>query len=150
MRRPLTIVLAASLLVGAFGTTDAGAKRAKKPRTVETKYTEPAVGAAGAGVCFQGSSCVFVEPLPGEKFVSIEIVDDLGLPVNASVIQDTNGDGNYLIDDGVIHICGETTEPLKIEPGTVTVWVWRTPGLVPPCPGTATSGTVKTTFSTKP
>ncbi len=148
MRKVLSILLGLGLLVGVIGASGAEAKKPKKKRTVETPYTEPAVGALGMGVCFQGTSCVFVEPMPGERYVSVEIVDDLGLPVSASVIQDTSGDGNYLAtDDETVHICGETTEPLKIEPGTVTVWVWRGPGLVPPCPGLASAGVVKTTFS---
>ena len=151
MRRVLTIVLGACLLAGALAVPGAEAKKPKKKRTIETPYTEPAIGAAGVGVCLQGQSCVFVEPGPGEKYVSIEIEDDLGLPVSASVIQDTSGDGNYLaVDDETTHICGATEEPLKIEPGTVTVWVWRTPGQAQPCPGIASAGVVKTTFSATP
>jgi hypothetical protein len=151
MRRLLVMLLGLALIVGALDAPVAGAKKRQKKRTVETPYTEPAVGAAGLGVCFQGSSCVFVEPLPGERYVSIEIVDDLGLPVYASVIQDTSGDGNYLaVDDETVNICGQTEEPLKIEPSTVTVWVWRFPAAPPPCPGIASSGVVKTTFSAKP
>jgi hypothetical protein len=150
VRRALAVLVGMTVLVGAFGPSGAHAKKPKK-RTVKTPYTEPAVGAAGLGVCFQGTSCAFVEPMPGERYVSVEIVDDLGLPVHASIIQDTSGDGNYLAaDDETVHICGKTTEPLKIEPSTVTVWVWRGPGAPPPCPGMASSGVVKTTFSAKP
>lgn len=151
MRRLLVMLLGLVLIVGALDAPIAGAKKRPKKRTVETPYTEPAVGAAGLGVCFQGTSCVFVEPLPGERYVHIEVVDDLGLPVHASVIQDTSGDGSYLaVDDETVHICGKTDKPLKIEPSTVTVWVWRAPGAPPPCPGAASSGVVKTTFSAKP
>ena len=126
----------------------AGKAKKKPSRVVETPYTEPAVGTAGFGVCLQGSSCVFVEPMPGEKFVQIDISDDLGQPVFASIIQDTSGDGNYFAaDDKTTHICGQTAEPIEIEPSTVTVWVWRGPGGPPPCPGIASSGVVKTTFS---
>ena len=138
------------LVAGALAAPGAEAKKRKK-RTVETTYTEPALGTAGVGVCFQGASCVFVEPMPGERRVSVKVVDELGLPVYASIIQDTSGDGNYLAtDDRTVHICGSTTKPLKIEPSTVTVWVWQGPGAVPPCPGFASSGTVKTTFSAAP
>lgn len=151
MRNMLAVLLGATLVVGVLGASGADAgKRKKKPRqrTVEVPYSQPAVGTAGIGVCFQGSSCVFVEPLPGERSVSVEISDELGLPVYASVIQDTSGDGNYLAtDDATTHICGETAEPIEIEPQTVTVWVWPGPGAPPPCPGVASSGTVKLTFS---
>jgi hypothetical protein len=147
--RKLLTVLLVSALVGALGAPGAEAKKPKKKsRSIEMPYTEPAVGAAGVGVCFQGSSCVFTEPLPGERKVSIEITDDLGLPVHASVIQDTSGDGNYLAaDDETVHICGSTEKPLKIKSQTVTVWVWRGPGALPPCPGLASAGKVKLTFS---
>jgi hypothetical protein len=150
VRRPLAVLVGLILAAGALAAPGAEAKKPKK-RTVETTYTEPALGTAGVGVCFQGSSCVFVEPLPGEKRVSVKVVDELGLPVYASIIQDTSGDGNYLAtDDRTVHICGSTTKPLKIEPSTVTVWVWQGPGAVPPCPGFASSGIVKTTFSGAP
>jgi hypothetical protein len=155
VRRALTVLVALILLVGALAAPGAEAKkRKKKPsrtRTVETTYSEPAVGTAGIGVCFQGSSCVFVEPVKGERYASVEITDEFGLPVYASIIQDTSGDGNYLAtDDSTTHICGKTTEPLEIEPSTVTVWIWQGPGAVPPCPGLASSGTVTTTFSKSP
>jgi len=76
------------------------------------------------------------------------IEDDLGQPVPASVIQDTNGDGSFLVtDDLTVGICGATDEPVEIEPGkAVSVWVWRA-GVNPPCPGTASSGTATATFS---
>lgn len=150
MRRTIGIALAVAVVAGVVTAPAVNAnKRRRAPRKVESTYTEPAFGAAGLGLCFQGTSCVFVDPLPGEKFVRVQIEDALGLPVPASVIQDTNGDGSYLAtDDDTTHICGETEEPLRIEPSTVTVWIWRI-GIPNPCPGTGTSGTVTTTFSAK-
>ena len=149
MRKTMVVALAVALgctLAGA----PAGAKRAKpKKRTLELPYTEPAIGAAGAGVCLQGSSCLFFgAPAAGERLFSVAIEDDLGQPVPASVIQDTNGDGNFLVtDDLTVGICGATDEPVEIEPGkAVSVWVWRA-GANPPCPGTATAGTATATFS---
>lgn len=146
-----TVVLGLVLALGCTaGGSPAGAKRAKpKKRTFELKYAEPAAGAAGAGVCLQGSSCLFFgPPAPGETHFAVEIEDDLGQPVPASVIQDTNGDGSFLVtDDLTVGICGATDEPVEIEPGKdVSVWVWRA-GANPPCPGTATAGTATATFS---
>jgi hypothetical protein len=150
MRKTIVMACVAAL---AFATAavPAGAARRPKPkkRTLELAYTEPAVGAAGAGVCLQGSSCLFYgPPAAGEKTFSVVIEDDLGQPVPASVIQDTNGDGSFLVtDDLTVGICGATDEPIEIEPGKdVAVWVWRA-GANPPCPGTATSGTATATFS---
>ncbi len=148
--RKTTVVGLVAVLACAAGSMPAGAaKRAKPKRTMEMPYSEAAIGAAGAGVCLQGSSCLFFgPPARGEKRFAVVIEDDLGQPVPASVIQDTNGDGNFLVtDDLTVGICGSTDEPVEIEPGkAVSVWVWRA-GANPPCPGTATSGTATATFS---
>lgn len=149
-RRFLALTLAA-LTVVAFATPgSAGKKKAPKPRQMELTYTNPAYGTAGIGLCFQGESCLFYgAPLPKEKYFQVEIKDQLGSDVYASVIQDTNGDGSYLAtDDLTVGICGKTTEPIEIEPNKpVSVWVWQGPGVDPPCAGTATSGTATATFS---
>ncbi|MGH2753821.1 MAG: hypothetical protein ACRDLB_05250 [Actinomycetota bacterium] len=151
MPRIVAVALAGSLLLGTTALpAQAGKKR--KERKVELSYSEPAIGTAGAGVCLQGSSCLFFGPPGrGEKFFTVEINDDLGVSVYASVIQDTNEDGSFLVtDDLTVDICGATEEPIEIEPGKdVSVWVWRTPGANPPCPATASSGTAEATFSNR-
>lgn len=150
MKKTVVMGLVVALACAAAGAPAGAAKRGKpKKRSIELPYTEPAIGAAGAGVCLQGSSCLFYgAPAAGEKHFSVVIEDDLGQPVPASVIQDTNGDGNYLVaDDLTVGICGETDAPVEIQPGKpVAVWVWRA-GANPPCPGTATAGTATATFS---
>lgn len=150
MRKTIVVGLVAALACATGSLPADAAKRSKpKKRTIEMPYAEPAVGAAGAGVCLQGSSCLFYgAPAPGEKYFGVVIEDDLGQPVPASVIQDTNGDGSFLVtDDLTVGICGSTDEPVEIEPDkAVSVWVWRA-GANPPCPGTATSGTATATFS---
>ncbi len=150
MRKTIVLGLAAAVAVAAAGSPAGAAKRPKpKKRAIELTYTEPAYGTAGLGVCFQGASCLFYgPPAPGETRFSVVIEDDLGQPVPASVIQDTNEDGSYLVsDDLTVDICGATDEPIEMEPGkAVSVWVWRA-GANPPCPGTATSGTATGTFS---
>ncbi|MDQ3958691.1 MAG: hypothetical protein M3273_10255 [Actinomycetota bacterium] len=152
MRRGIAVALVTVVAVAGGSALPAGAAKKPKPRTFELAYSEPAIGAAGAGVCLQGSSCLFFGPPAGkEKFFSVEIEDSSGLPAPASVIQDTNGDGNFLVtDDLTVGICGATTEPIEIEPGKdVSVWVWRA-GANPPCPGTASSGMATATFSATP
>lgn len=144
------LVLAAGALAAAVLPAHA---EDKVTRTEEVRYSDPAIGTAGIGLCFQGDSCVFVEPEAGEKYVSVEIADDVGpLPVYASIIQDTSGDGSWLVtDDRTTHICGATVAPIEIVEGkTVTVWIWEGPGASPPCAGVATSGTVTLTFSNLP
>jgi len=153
MPRIVAVALAGMLLLGTTAVPAEAGKKKRKDRKYELNYTEPAVGTAGAGVCLQGSSCLFYGPPGrGEKYVGVEIEDDLGVPVYASVIQDTNEDGSFLVtDDLTVHICGATEEPIEIEPGkAVSVWVWRTPGASPPCPATASSGTATATFSNRP
>ncbi len=150
MDKKIVVVLVTALTCGSLAAPVA-ARKAPKPknRVIELAYTEPAHGAAGLGVCFQGTSCLFYgPPAPGETSFSVQIEDDLGQPVPATVIQDTNEDGSYLAtDDLSVGICGETEEPIEVEAGkAVSVWVWRA-GATPPCPGTATSGTAKATFS---
>ena len=148
-RRSIAGIMIAVLLVIGAGTPVAAGKKAK-PRKMEISYTEPAYGTTGIGLCFQGSSCAFFgDPIGKEKFVSVTVRDDLGTDVYASVIQDTNEDGAYLAtDDLTVHFCGETEEPIELEPNkAVSVWVWQGPGANPPCPGAASAGTVTATFS---
>lgn len=150
MHKNLVAALLSGVMVFALGTPVSAAKKAPKPRKMELTYTNPAYGTAGFGLCFQGESCLFYgAPLGKEKYVEVKIEDDLGREVYASVIQDTNEDGSYLAsDDLTVGICGETEEPIEIEPGkAVSVWVWQGPGLDPPCAGTASAGTATATFS---
>ncbi|HJR45019.1 MAG TPA: hypothetical protein VJ927_05390, partial [Actinomycetota bacterium] len=137
------------IMVAGIASTGA-AKKAPKPRVMKLPYTAPAYGTHGAGVCFQGESCLFFgEPQGKERFFGVEIEDDLGREVYASVIQDTNEDGNFLVaDDLTVGICGKTTESVELEPGkAVSVWVWQGPGIDPPCAGTASAGEATATFS---
>ncbi len=152
MRKTIVAVAVASVVIGALSVPAHAGKKAK-PRKLEMTYSEPAHGTAGIGVCFQGSSCAFFgEPLGKERFVAVTVEDDLGTDVYASLIQDTNGDGNFLAtDDLTVNFCGVTTEPVELEPDkAVSVWVWQGPGANPPCAGGASSGTVTATFSTTP
>ena len=150
MDKKIIVTLVGVLACGSLAAPVAARKPAKpKNRVIELAYTEPALGAAGVGVCLQGTSCLFYgPPAAGETSFSVEIEDDLGQPVPATVIQDTNGDGSFLAtDDLSVGICGETEEPVEIEAGkAVSVWVWRA-GVTPPCPGSATSGVDTATFS---
>lgn len=149
MPRTIATVLLGIVAVASLGVPATAGKKAK-PRKAELTYSEPAYGTAGVGVCFQGASCAFFgAPQGNERFVSISVEDDLGTDVYASVIQDTNEDGNFLAtDDLTVHFCGATAEPVEIEPGkAVSVWVWQGPGVTPPCAGGASSGTITATFS---
>lgn len=151
-RNVIAVVLVGAMLLSAGGPGSAAGKKSRS-RTMKLGYTNHAYGTAGIGVCFQGESCLFFGPPQAkEKYFSVEIEDDLGRDVYASVIQDTNGDGSYLAtDDLTVGICGATTEPIEIEPNKpVSVWVWQGPGVDPPCAGTASAGSATATFSRTP
>ncbi len=153
MRKSWTAMLLALIVAASVAApASAGKSRKTKARKMKLAYSAPAYGTAGLGLCFQGESCLFYGPPAGsERFFSVKIVDDLGTPVYASVIQDTNGDGSYLAThDLTVPICGETEEPIEIEPSQpVSVWVWQGPGVEAACPGLASSGTATGTFSSK-
>ena len=149
MRKTFVALSVASMLIGSLALPAEAGKKAK-PRKLQIEYVEPAYGTHGVGVCFEGSSCAFFgDPLGKERFVSVTVEDDLGTDVYATLIQDTNEDGNYLAtDDLTVGFCGSTAEPVEIEPGKgVSVWVWQGPGANPPCAGGASSGTITTTFT---
>lgn len=152
MRRVIVLAAIVTLALGSSAPSSAAKRKAPKERVMKLAYTNHAYGTAGVGVCFQGESCLFFGPPEGkERFFEVELKDDLGADVYASVIQDTNGDGNYLAtDDLTVGICGATTEPIEIEPNKpVSVWVWQGPGLDPPCAGAASAGVATATFSAK-
>lgn len=152
-RNLIAVVLVGVMLVAAGAPGSAARKKGPKARTMKLGYTNHAYGTAGVGVCFQGESCLFFGPPQGkERYFAVDIEDDLGGDVYASVIQDTNGDGSYLAtDDLTVGICGATTEAIEIEPDKpVSVWVWQGPGADPACAGTASAGTATATFSKTP
>lgn len=150
MRRMSAVAVIALLIAS----TSAHAAPRSSVRRVSVPYSEPAYGSAGVGVCLEGASCAFFgPPRRGETHLAVGIQDSLGLPfVYASIIQDTNGDGNFLaVDDYTVHICGKTLDPIKLQRGKpVSIWVWQGPGvasgLSPVCPGVATSGTIEAYF----
>jgi len=85
--------------------------------------------------------------LPGgaERFVSVTVEDDMGLPVAISVTQDTTGDG---VPERTFDACGETNRPVSIQPNyDVVVYIFQAPCNLPDVSGLATSGTVTATFT---
>lgn len=156
MRKSITAVLTAGLVLGAVAVPAAQAGKKKAPkrteRVAEASYQGPAIGAAGRGICSPGTlGCFPFGASATEKYVSIEIADTVPSGVFASVTQDLDGD-NFA--DTTVDICGTTPEPVQIEPGIeVTVFLWEGPGVTTagnPCPGGATQGTITATFSNLP
>ncbi|MDQ3964561.1 MAG: hypothetical protein M3277_11730 [Actinomycetota bacterium] len=148
MKRIVITALVLGLVFGAVATAEAGKKKKPKKtkRVVETVYDAPAIGSRG-GVCLAATnSCGDIPTGPDEYFVTIEITDQTGLDVYATVGQDLDGD---TFTDTSTTICGKNEEPIPIEPGiAITVFPWAVGR--PSCPGVATTGTVKATLSNLP
>jgi hypothetical protein len=148
MRKLLVVAAVAGLVVGSVASAEAGKKRAPKKttRVAEASYVAPAyfywapTGDNIGGVKFPTGA--------GETYVSVEISDDAGMDVSASVGQDPEGDNTV----SATPFCTSTEEPVPIEPGLeVTVFVYVGPCTSPePAPAFASQGTVEATFSNLP
>lgn len=104
--------------------------------TVEPDTETPALaGQFANGVSF--------ETRKGERFVSVVIKDDTGMPVRAVLEQDFDDDGT---EDLSQEICSATTTPVKIRPA-VPVVVSVQEGACADGYAVATFGTVTATFT---
>lgn len=156
MKKIIIIALVLGLVAGALAAPAAAGKKKKKKknakveRTVEGSYMLPSLVIAGGCAQQDAIGCVRFAVGAGEKFVTaVKITDDNGLPIYASIQQDTDGDAQA--DNTVGAFCGELEgDALEFVPGAnVDVWI-LTPPRDPTCPGQGTSGQVEITFSNKP
>lgn len=119
MKRTIVGVLLLSMAFGTLTVAEAG-KRKQKPRKFKATYTCPCgVSVLGLNVGFASGNQggVTIATLPTEKFISVKMADDSGLPVYFSVTQNLEGDDN-LYETELGSACGKTEEPLSIvEPG---------------------------------
>lgn len=156
-RRPFALILAAGLTVSVVAATsshaDAGKKKKKKriEHTEEATYATPALGIGGVEtICVQEpAGCVSLPVEPTDRFVSLEISDQAGQPVYASVYVFGYTDGS----DTHEHICGASNDPLFLTPGLeelVVVVATASNTVTGTCQGLATTGTVSGTFSNLP
>ena len=147
MKRLLISALTIALVAGALALPAEAGKKKRTQRVATGTYENPAIGVPGVvGSAAAGGAVEF--PLgPTEKFISVEITDDLGRPVIATMSQDT--DPSTPTWEIFATICGGTEEPLPVQPGVaVRVSVYTSPGPdQPTCTGPATSGTIKATLS---
>lgn len=153
MKRTFSVVLMIALVLGAFVAAPADAKKKKKapaPRVVEGTYDQPAPGIGGIVTLSGGGGTLDVPTLASEKFITVEVTDDVGPAVYFGIAQeDTDGNGfGEIIYGG----CSSTPEPLPITGGLLhTITITTGPGAEDPaCPGVATSGTIKVTLSSTP
>lgn len=153
MKRLLVLVMIFGLIFGAATAEAAKKKKKKKPRKVEREatgtYTSTMVVAVGTCSQTDAVNCVRIPSGLNEEYVTASVKDTNGLPVPVSVKADLDGDNSTETLYGVF--CGETEEPIKIDPGVeITFWVGITAdsasqGCPPP-----TSGSIDVTFSNLP
>ena len=151
MKRLVVLIAVLGLIVGSVATADAAKKKKKaKPRVAEGTYANPAIGIPGVVGSAAAGGAVEFPILPTESFVSVEITDDGGQPVIATMSQDT--DPSTPTWEIFATICGKTDGAVEIAPGVaLRVSVYTIPGPDhPTCTGPATSGTIKATFSSVP
>ena len=152
MKKAILVGIVIGLLGAMLVAPEAGAakkKKAPKPRVYEGVYTCPCgVQAGGVGPAFRlgsGEGGFQVSVAQGEKFISLELTDDSGLPVFFSINQDLDGDGTlYEHENGTA--CGATEEPVALEPNaSITVFIQS--GTCGTGPGLATGGSFKAILS---
>ena len=152
MKKTLSVVLMLALSVGSFAAApDEAKKKPKKTeRTAQGTYAAPATL---VGNCTQtdGIGCMTIASGTNESYLTAKVTDQHGQPVSIAVDADLDGDGTTETNYG--SFCGETTEPIQIDPGAAIVfWVGRADvAAADGCaPGVATQGTLDVTFSNLP
>jgi hypothetical protein len=145
MKRVLTtgvcsLLLVVSLTAGVHASGGSGRAKGKPaPRAIELVYSEPTVPYV---VC---PNCPAAWPRPGERFITVEVLDSLSPTGYADIAWSTSN----LDDPGYFSVCGATVEPQRIPANAdLTVYPWAIPG--PDCAGFSTSGTVRITFTRHP
>ena len=158
MKKSLIVTaLAASLMLAALSPAFGDETRTKKrqrrvERTEEAAYTAPAPAVHGPGGSFFAGACHHEErvgcvafPIESnrDRFVSIEVVDQSGLPVHAVVLHPETR-------ETVAEFCGKTAKPIFL-PAISEVDVWLLAGACPAAaPSVVTAGRVTATFSNLP
>lgn len=145
------LVVAGVMIAVALSPAAAEHRRGKPKRTerrAEIAYETPVsigvVEPEGKACVREPNSCADFPTYLSESSVAIEIADASGLPVPAYVEPHTH-DGRW-----GQYFCGTTTEPMPIVPGVeVTVWLNAVDPTKPPCPGSATTGTVRAIFTSR-
>ena len=155
MKKALIFALIIGLIAGSMAApATAKKKKKKKPvkieRVAQGTYAAPATA---AGNCTQtdGVGCMTIQSGAGERYVTAKVTDATGQPVAVTVDADLDGDAQTETSYGTF--CGETTEPIEIEPGAALVfWVGGPLQIVAAgcTPGVGTQGTLDVTFSNLP
>lgn len=149
MKRSLILLLALGLVFGSIATAEAGKKKKRVERQAQGSYTSTGVVAVGLCAQTDGTNCMEIATAANENYLTAKITDSHGLAVPVAVKADQDGDGSTEVLYGTF--CGETTEPIQIDPGVpVVFWVGISPDTAAlGCPP-GTTGTLDATFSNLP
>lgn len=151
MKKSIVLLMVVGLVFGSLlGTAEAKKKKAPKPVTLEGSYQSPPLVVLAQCAQTDGIGCVsFGAPAATLVYATVEVTDASGLPVPGNISQpDQPAVGNVQPETEKGTFCGKTAEPILIDPSySVDVWIGTQD---PTCAGTATTGTVKITFSSKP
>ena len=151
MRKVISLLLIAALAVPLSASiADAKKKPKRVSREATAVYDTPAPGISGgpffANCGSPSTGCVSFTTSSTERFAQFAIEDTTGQSAAGSVWQ---GTGTNLVL--ITEFCGKTEEAISIPAGeaiTVTAHAGASPSNV--CPGIATSGLVRATFSNLP
>ena len=152
MKRAIAAAMVLGMLVATVSTAEAGKKKkkpAKVTREAQATYTSTVVVAAGNCTQTDAINCPRIASGSNESYITAKVTDATGQPVPVAVKADKDGDRSTETLYGVF--CGETAEPIQIDPGVeVTFWIGKSPDTAAlPC-GAASQGTVDVTFSNLP
>ena len=143
MRKAISTLIVIGLAFGALAAPATAGK--KKARVMSVRYDNPAAGSWVSGGL--GINAPTLPSAANERYVSVVVEDDVNPMAGVRLRWDLDGDGS---SDGFIEVCGKTEKPVQIPSGvTLDVFAYVVAG--PNCPqGSAFSGTVTATFSSKP
>jgi hypothetical protein len=135
LTRVLVLTVIAIVLLAAHASAGPKSSRAPRTRTTEVAYSSVAIPFL---ICLD---CPKTYSLRGERFVSVEVVDDKSPVGYVDILWTVDGEEHFF------GVCGETDVPQPIPPNAeLTIFPWAVPDT--PCPtGFSTSGKVKLTFS---
>lgn len=152
MKKILSVTVIVALAFGAFAAVPAQAKK-KKPKKIERveefEYACPCLGLFQFGSATGGDPNLgggIMQPGLNEVFVTGEVHDATGLPLNVSLQQDTDGDG---FNNPVADFCGSTEKPVTINEG-LEIRVFVGGACSDNTPTTGAGGTITFTFSNLP
>lgn len=149
MKKLVVVALTAGLIAGGALAGPAEAGKKKKPKKVTREvvfdYVCPCFGLYQFGGLTGTNLGGGPFAVGAESYLTAVAEDASGQAVHVSINQDTDGDG---FNDPVGEFCGETTEPMPINPGLeIRVFVGEAK---PDCPGPAAGGTITFTLSNLP